>query len=59
MVVVQIQAEFPKNSEQIEHLDCEDPVNFRYRLSLIKRMTPSLVLSQKVSIRKHFDLEIY
>ncbi|VDD85882.1 unnamed protein product [Enterobius vermicularis] len=46
-----IRAEFPKNSEQIEHLDCEDPVNFRYRLSLIKRMTPSLVLSQKASLR--------
>lgn len=46
-----IRAEFPQCSEQIERLDCEGTVEHNYRLSLVKRMTPSLSLSQKVSLR--------
>uniref|UniRef100_A0A158R4U6 Cell cycle checkpoint protein RAD1 n=1 Tax=Syphacia muris TaxID=451379 RepID=A0A158R4U6_9BILA len=46
-----IRAEFPQRSEQIEHLDCSEDVEHKYRLALIKRMLPSLTLSQKVSLR--------
>ncbi|VDM42261.1 unnamed protein product [Toxocara canis] len=46
-----IKTEFPQHSEQIERLECAEEVEYSYRLCLIKRMTPSLNLSQKVSIR--------
>uniref|UniRef100_F1LDQ1 Cell cycle checkpoint protein RAD1 n=2 Tax=Ascaris suum TaxID=6253 RepID=F1LDQ1_ASCSU len=46
-----IKTEFPQHSEQIERLECKEEVEYSYRLCLIKRLTPSLNLCQKVSLR--------
>lgn len=46
-----IKTEFPHHSEQIERLECVDEVEHKYRSSLVKRMTPSLNLCNKVSLR--------
>ncbi|VDK78241.1 unnamed protein product [Litomosoides sigmodontis] len=42
-----IKTKFPHYSEQIERLECKQDVEFAYRLSLIKRMTPSLDICSK------------
>ncbi|VDK50007.1 unnamed protein product [Anisakis simplex] len=46
-----IKTEFPQHSEQIERLECAEEVEYSYRLTLIKRMTQSLNICHKVSIR--------
>ncbi|CAG9534166.1 unnamed protein product [Cercopithifilaria johnstoni] len=46
-----IKTKFPHYSEQIERLECKQDVEFTYRLSLVKRMTPSLDICSKLSLR--------
>ncbi|VIO86776.1 Uncharacterized protein BM_BM6513 [Brugia malayi] len=46
-----IKTKFPHYSEQIELLECKQNVEFIYRLSLVKRMTPSLDICSKLSLR--------
>ncbi|MCP9265975.1 Cell cycle checkpoint protein RAD1 [Dirofilaria immitis] len=46
-----IKTKFPHYSEQIERLECKQNVEFTYRLNLIKRMTPSLDICSKLSLR--------
>uniref|UniRef100_A0A915PX98 Uncharacterized protein n=1 Tax=Setaria digitata TaxID=48799 RepID=A0A915PX98_9BILA len=44
-----IKTKFPHNSEQIERLECRQDVEFTYRLNLVKRMTASLDICNKLS----------
>ncbi|VDO10335.1 unnamed protein product [Brugia timori] len=46
-----IKTKFPHYSEQIELLECKQNVEFIYRLNLVKRMTPSLDICSKLSLR--------
>ncbi|KAL3982218.1 Repair protein Rad1/Rec1/Rad17 family protein [Acanthocheilonema viteae] len=46
-----IKTKFPHYSEQIERFECKQDIEFTYRLSLVKRMTPSLNICSKLSLR--------
>ncbi|VDO79566.1 unnamed protein product [Heligmosomoides polygyrus] len=42
---------FPRFSEQIERLDCAEPVVHQYPLSLIRKMSTAFAIANKVSLR--------
>ncbi|KHJ95338.1 putative proliferating cell nuclear antigen [Oesophagostomum dentatum] len=42
---------FPKHSEQVERLECMEPVSLKYLLSLIRHMSPAFAIANKVSLR--------
>uniref|UniRef100_A0A1I7WZQ0 PH domain-containing protein n=1 Tax=Heterorhabditis bacteriophora TaxID=37862 RepID=A0A1I7WZQ0_HETBA len=46
-----IKTTFPRHSEQVERLECPYPMNHQYQLTLMKRMTTALSISNKVSLR--------
>ncbi|PIO65261.1 repair protein Rad1/Rec1/Rad17 [Teladorsagia circumcincta] len=42
---------FPRHSEQIERLECAEPVIHQYPLNLIRKMNPAFAIASKVSLR--------
>ncbi|EYC30546.1 hypothetical protein Y032_0005g2709 [Ancylostoma ceylanicum] len=42
---------FPRHSEQVERLECNEPVTHRYLVSLIRHMSTAFAIANKVSLR--------
>lgn len=48
--IIMFQTMFPQHSEQIERLECVEEIRYKYRLNLMKRMTASLNICDKVRL---------
>ncbi|VDM65217.1 unnamed protein product [Strongylus vulgaris] len=47
---VSMQARFPRQSEQVERLECNEPVTHSYLLTLIRHMSTAFAIANKLQI---------